>query len=152
MPENTVKPAERRAGYAEISDKIDTVILAIDKHIASTEENTRQIAHVVEKYFGSLEAHEHRFHHDQYGDELVEKQKSEEMWAGIRKSMVEKAILVAAGSIITYFAVLLYKDAAVRINTYVPPAHYRQFYNSNQVPSTPPNPSNVAIPETPAGR
>ena len=149
MPENTVKTAERRAGYAEISDKIDTVILAIDKHIASTEENTRQIALVVEKYFGSLEAHEHRFHHDQYSDELEEKQKSDEMWAGIKKSVIEKAVLVAAGAIITYFAVLLYKDAAIRINTYKPPAHYRQFYNGNQVPPTPPN---VASPETPAGR
>ena len=149
MPENTVKSAERRAGYAEINNKIDTVILAIDKHIASTEENTRQIALVVEKYFGSLEAHEHRFHHDQYSDELEEKQKSEEMWAGIRKSVIEKAVLVAITMVCTYVGVLLFTDITVRIKTYEPPTYYRQFYNGNEVPPTPPN---VASPETPAGR
>ena len=138
---------ERRANPGrrnddKLAEKIDNLADLLSGHMDREERETVEIKLLVKQYFDELDAHTHLHHHRHIGDEIKTQNKTEEMWDSIKKNLLEKAILVVASALITYFGVIVFTDVTVRLKTSEPPAHYQQYYNDNRPPQTSSTPAN----------
>jgi len=135
MSERTV---ERRINYVQLEEKLDRMADLLASHMSREEQVTIEIKQFIKEYFDALDGKTHRVHHDFVGDEIKDQERADEMWAGIKKSLIEKVLLVCSGAIISYIAVIAFTDLSIRIQTTQPPAYYERLPESKpQIPAVP---------------
>lgn len=113
----------RRKGRREDDDvdaKLDQVLGLLGGHIATSEAHMfdieDRIKDLKDEYFGVMEGHEHKYHHEYQAQTLTLKKEAESEWRRLQTNLKEKAIIFVFGAVMSYIGALLWFDIADRIN------------------------------------
>lgn len=101
---------ERRAGFTQLEGKVDVLIEMMRDHIADETHRIDAIEHKLERYFGELDAHIHKYHHEYIAEEIETKHENKEWWKKVKGSILEKLILLVLGAVLSYMATITWHD------------------------------------------
>lgn len=107
---------ERRSGHINVENKVDELIGLMKTHFSNETERLSQIEGKMEKYFGELDAHIHKYHHEFLGDEIELRKENHEWWKKIRGGITEKLIVFVLGAFMSYLGAVMWIDFADKIN------------------------------------
>lgn len=94
----------------EIHNKLDALIGMLTIHVSSTAEDIKKLQDAINDYFKELDAKTHVHHHEYVEQEITDEDTSKKWWDGVKKGLVEKAILFVVGVAALYLSQTIWED------------------------------------------